>query len=122
MSLQVLEQRHSQELQDLNVQCEAEKMAVLTEAMSKLQSEHDAEREKILSQHEREMNNLLSLGANLTPAQLEERKLQLLNSQQQRLKLVEMKLFYRIHTVYYQVYFVYDVHIYMYNLFYKVMH
>ena len=96
MLLQVLEQRHSQELQDLNAQCEAEKMAVLTEAMSKLQSEHDAEREKILSQHEQEMNNLLSQGADLTPAQLEERKLQLLNSQQQRLKLVKIKLFYRI--------------------------
>ena len=58
--------------------------------MSKLQSEHDAEREKILSQHEQEMNNLLSQGANLTPAQLEERKLQLVNTQQQQLKLVEL--------------------------------
>ena len=88
--MQVLEQRHTQELQDLNVQCEAEKIAVLTEAMSKLQSEHDAEREKILSQYEQEMNNLLGQGADLTPAQLEERKLQLVNSQQQRLKLVDL--------------------------------
>ena len=88
--MQVLEQRHSQELQDLNTQCEAEKMAVLTEAMSKLQCEHDAEREKILSRHEQEMNKLLSQGADLTPAQLEERKLQLVNSQQQQLKLVEL--------------------------------
>ena len=59
--------------------------------MSKLQSEHDAEREKILSQHEQEMNNLLGQGADLTPAQLEERKLQLVNSQQQQLKLVDLK-------------------------------
>ena len=84
----MLEQRHNQELQDLIAQCETEKIAVLTEAMSKLQSEHDAEREKILSQHEQEMNNLLSQGADLTPSQLEERKLRLLNSQQQQLKLV----------------------------------
>lgn len=84
----MLEQRHSQELQDLNAQCEAEKIAVLTEAMSKLQSEHDTEREKILLQHEQEMNNLLSQGADLTPDQLEEKKLRLLNSQQQQLKLV----------------------------------
>lgn len=86
--LQVLEQRHNQELQDLTAQCEAEKSAVLTEAMAKLQAEHDAEREKIQSQHVQEMNNLLSKGAELTPDQLEERKLQLLNSQQQKLKLV----------------------------------
>jgi len=86
---QVLEQRHSQELQDLNTQCEAEKTAVLTEAMAKLQSEHDTEREKIQSQYEQEINNLLSQGADLTPAQLEERKLHLLNSQQQQLKLVK---------------------------------
>lgn len=84
----MLEQRHNQELQDLNAQCEAEKVAVLTEAMSKLQSEHDAQREKIMSQHEQEMNKLLSQGADLSPAQLEERKLQLINSQQQQLRLV----------------------------------
>ena len=84
----MLEQRHSQELKDLGAQCEAEKLAIMTEAMSKLQSEHDTERERILSQHEQEMNNLLSQGADLTPAQLEERKLQLLNSQQQQLKSV----------------------------------
>lgn len=89
--MQVLEQRHNQELQDLNAQCEAEKLAVMTEAMSKLQSEHDAEQEKVLAQHEEEMNNLLGQGANLTAAQLEERKLQLLNSQQQQLKLVKFK-------------------------------
>ena len=88
-SPQVLEQRHNQELQDLSAQCEAEKVAVLTEAMSRLQSEHDADREKILSQHEQEMNKLLSQGADLTPTQLEERKLQLVNSQQQQLKLAE---------------------------------
>ena len=85
--LQVLEQRHNQELQDLTAQCEAEKNAVLTEAMAKLQTEHDTEQEKIQSQHVQEMNNLLSQGAELTPDQLEERKLQLVNSQQQQLKL-----------------------------------
>ena len=90
----MLEQRHNQELQDLNAQCEAEKNAVLTEAMAKLQTEHDAEREKIQSQHVQEMNNLLSQGAELTPDQLEERKLQLLNSQQQKLKLVYIFLIY----------------------------
>ena len=82
----MLEQRHSQELQDLNAECEAEKTAVLTEAMSKLQSTHDTEREQIVAKHEQEMNNLLSQGAQLTSAQLQERKLQLLNSQQLELK------------------------------------
>ena len=90
----MLEQRHNQELQDLIAQCEAEKNAVLTEAMAKLQTEHDAEREKIQSQHVQEMNNLLSQGAELTPDQLEERKLQLLNSQQQKLKLVYIFLIF----------------------------
>ena len=85
---QVLEQRHSQELRDLDAQCEAEKAAVLTEALSKLQAQQDEEREKMLSKHEQQMNNLLSKGANLTLEELEERKMQLLNKQQQELKLV----------------------------------
>lgn len=85
---QVLEQRHSQELRDLDAQCEAEKVAVLTEALSKLQVQQDEEREKMLSKHEQQMNDLLSKGANLTPEELEERKMQLLNKQQQELKLV----------------------------------
>ena len=85
---QVLEQRHTQELKDLDAQCEAEKAAVLTEALSKLQTQHDEEREKMLSIHEQQMNDLLSKGASLTPEELEERKIQLLNKQQQELKLV----------------------------------
>ena len=83
-----MEQRHSQELRDLDAQCEAEKVAVLTEALSKLQVQQDEEREKMLSKHEQQMNDLLSKGANLTPEELEERKMQLLNKQQQELKLV----------------------------------
>jgi len=83
-----LEQRHTQELKDLDVQCEAEKAAVLTEALSKLQARHDNEREKMLSAHEQQLNDLFSKGANLTPEELEEKKIQLLNKQQQELKLV----------------------------------
>jgi len=85
---QVLEQRHTQELKDLDAQCEAEKAAVLTEALSKLQAQHDDDRETMLSIHEQQMNDLLSQGANLTPEELEERKIQLLNKQQQEIKLV----------------------------------
>lgn len=87
--LKILEQRHAQEMQDLDKTFQEERRVGIDESLAKMEEEHAVQMDKLRKAHGEEFKRLES--ENLPSEEYQQRKAQLLNKQQLQLSALERK-------------------------------
>lgn len=88
---QILEQRQSKELADLDSDFESQKQTAINQALQELQVKHESNREQLLTEHDSQLQELLSEAAFLSESALEQKRLELLNKQQMDLSKLDQR-------------------------------